>query len=312
MEQLQSLHAALVTALPHALLRQNEPMARHTTFCTGGPAALWLQPDCAASLAQAMVRAREHAVQPVLLGAGSNVLAPDEGLDTLVIQTRGMSGASAEGNVLFADCGVSLRRLATLAQSHALTGLEFAHGIPGTLGGGLFMNAGAYGGELKDAVLSVTALLPDGTITTLNRAAMDFGYRHSALASLGAVALSAKLELHPGDADAIAARMAELQAKRSASQPLDLPSAGSTFKRPTGGYAAALIDQAGLKGLTIGGAQVSEKHAGFVINRGGARSADILALIAEIQRRVELLSGIRLEPEIRILPRYKGGIPWNF
>ena len=141
---------------------------------------------------------------------------------------------------------------------------------------------------------------------------MDFGYRHSALASLGAVALSTSLELQPDSADAIAARMAELQAKRSASQPLDFPSAGSTFKRPAGGYAAALIEQAGLKGFAIGGAQVSEKHAGFVINRGGARSADIFALIAEIQRRVELLSGIRLEPEVRILPRYKGGIPWNF
>lgn len=312
MEQQQSLYQALAAALPQAQLRQNEPMARHTTFCTGGPAALWLQPDCARSLAAALAIAREHDVQPVLLGAGSNVLAPDEGLDTLVIQTRGMSAVSADGSTLRADCGVSLRRLAAAAQEHALTGLEFAHGIPGTLGGGLFMNAGAYGGELKDVVASVSALLPDGSVITLDQAAMDFGYRHSALAALGAVALSASLQLTPGNAAHIAARMAELQAKRSTSQPLEFPSAGSTFKRPAGGYAAALIDQAGLKGFSIGGAQVSEKHAGFVINRGGATSADILALIAEIQRRVALSSGIHLEPEVRILPRYKGGSPWNF
>ena len=301
MEQLQSLHAALVTALPHALLRQNEPMARHTTFCTGGPAALWLQPDCAASLAQAMVLAREHAVQPVLLGAGSNVLAPDEGLDTLVIQTRGMSGASAEGNVLCADCGVSLRRLATLAQSHALTGLEFAHGIPGTLGGGLFMNAGAYGSELKDAVLSVTALLPDGTITTLNRAAMDFGYRHSALQGSGKIVTSVTVELSAGDKQAIAEKMADFSNRRITKQPLELPSAGSMFKRPPGYFAGTLIDQTGLKGYTVGGAQVSTKHAGFVVNIGGATAADVLQLISDVQAKVFAAHGVHLEPEVLVL-----------
>lgn len=312
MERLTSLYQALHNSLPQMTLLQNEPMSRHTTFRTGGAAALWAQPENAADLSQALALAYAHGVQPVLLGAGSNVLAPDEGLDTLVLQTRGMTSAAVSGSTLTADCGLSLRRIATLAMEHSLTGLEFAHGIPGTLGGGLFMNAGAYGGEMKDVVQSVTALLPDGTVISLDAAAMDFHYRHSALTDLNAIALSATLLLTPGDRDTIAARMEELQTRRSASQPLEYPSAGSTFRRPVGGYAAALIDQAGLKGLTIGGAQVSEKHAGFVINRGNATSADVLALIAEIQRRVEEQSGIRLEPEVRILSRYQGGVPWSF
>lgn len=308
MERMTRLEHALTQALPQLTLRRQEPMARHTTFCTGGPAALWVQPDCAEALCTLLTLAREAGVEPVLLGAGSNVLAPDEGLDTLVIQTRGVDSVRVEGTRLTAGCGLSLRRLAVSAQQNGLDGLVFAHGIPGTLGGGLFMNAGAYGGELKDVTVSALVWLPEGRTERWDTAALDFGYRHSALQDRGAVALEATLALQPGDPAAIAAAMAELQARRTASQPLDFPSAGSTFRRPVGGYAAALIDQAGLKGLQIGGAQVSEKHAGFIINRGGASSADILALIAEVQRRVAAQSGIRLEPEVRILPRYQGGI----
>ena len=310
MDRLTNLYTAL-TSLPQLTLLRNEVMSRHTTFRTGGPAAIWAQPETADALIEALRLAREHGVEPVLLGAGSNVLAPDEGLDTLVLQLKGMATASAEGNVLTAEAGISLRRLAVLAQQQGLTGLEFAHGIPGTLGGAIYMNAGAYGGEMKDVITCVTALLPDGTLRELCCEELDFGYRHSAMLSMNAVALSAKLTLQPGDPEVIAARMAELQAKRTASQPLEYPSAGSTFKRPTTGYAAAMIDETGLKGLSVGGAQVSEKHAGFVINRGDATTEDILALMQQVQQRVFDRTGVLLEPEVRILPRYKGGVLWN-
>lgn len=310
MDRLTNLYTALA-ALPQLTLLRDEPMSRHTTFRTGGPAALWAQPNNAEALTEALRLARAHGVEPVLLGAGSNVLAPDEGLDTLVIQLKGMAAASVEGNTLTAEAGISLRRLAVLAQEHGLTGLEFAHGIPGTLGGAIYMNAGAYGGEIKDVVTCVTGLFPDGSVRTLCNEDLDFGYRHSAMLAMNAVALSATLTLQPGDPEAIATRMAELQAKRTASQPLEYPSAGSTFKRPAAGYAAAMIDETGLKGLSVGGAQVSEKHAGFVINRGEATTNDILALMQQVQQRVFDRTGVLLEPEVRILPRYKGGVLWN-
>jgi len=312
MNRIELLSDALGQAMPQLSLLHDEPMSLHTTFRVGGPAALWAQPRSGDELAQALILARSHGVEPILLGAGSNILAPDAGLDTLVLQTRGMASAEVSGDLLTADCGVSLRRIAMLARDHGLTGLEFAHGIPGTLGGGLYMNAGAYGGELKDVVVSAAVLLPDGTQAEWDAQTLDFGYRHSALDALGAVALRATVRLVPGDPAKIAARMSELQTRRSASQRLDYPSAGSTFKRPVGGYAAALIDQAGLKGLTVGGAQVSEKHAGFVINRSGATAADILALMAQVQQRVWENSGIRLEPEVRILPQCREGIICNF
>ncbi len=310
MDRLSNLFSALAV-LPGLSVLRGEAMSRHTTFRTGGPAAIWVQPATVEALTETLRLARAYDIEPVLLGAGSNVLVPDEGLDTLVLQLKGMDAASVTGTSLRADCGITLRRLAVLAQAYSLTGLEFAHGIPGTLGGGVYMNAGAYGGELKNVVTAVTVLLPNGTICELDRTALDFGYRHSTLATLNAIALRATLQLQPGDPEAIAARMAELQARRTASQPLDYPSAGSTFKRPASGYAAALIDACGLKGFAVGDAQVSEKHAGFVINRGCATTEEILALMQQVQQRVFVCTGVRLEPEVRILPRYKGGVLWN-
>lgn len=310
MDRLTNLYTELC-AVPGLHLLRDESMSRHTSFRTGGPAAIWAQPMTVEALTAALHLACSREIEPVILGAGSNVLVPDEGLDTLVLQLKGMETAVVNGEQICADCGISLRRLAMLAQEQGLTGLEFAHGIPGTLGGGVYMNAGAYGGELKDVVCCVDAVLPDGSMRKLSCEELNFGYRHSALAELKAIALRATVQLHFGDPAMIAARMAELQAKRTASQPLDYPSAGSTFKRPDTGYAAALIEQSGLKGYAVGGAQVSGKHAGFVINRGGATTAEILELMRRVQQRVQMQCGVYLEPEVRILPHYQGGIRWN-
>lgn len=239
--------------------------------------------------------------RPMVLGAGTNVLAPDAGLDCLVICTRDMTAMQdLGGGRLAAQCGATLTKLANFAKDRGLTGLEFAHGIPGTVGGGVYMNAGAYGGELCQVVVRTTALLPDGTLWEAEGDAQGFGYRRSAFEEKGAVVLQAEFALQAGDREAVAERMKELAAKRRASQPLEWPSAGSTFKRPVGGYAAALIDQAGLKGFSVGGAQVSEKHAGFVINKGGATAADVRQLMQNVQEKVLETSGIRLEPEVRI------------
>ena len=205
----------------------------------------------------------------------------------------------ADGRIT-AGAGVPLARLALFAQRSGLTGLEFAHGIPGTVGGGMYMNAGAYGGELVQVAVSARFLSADGTLRTFTGEEMELRYRHSVFMGLSGVIVSADFRLQPGDPEAILARMRELMERRRASQPLDLPSAGSTFKRPVGGYAAALIQNSGLKGFRVGGAAISEKHAGFVVNLGGATGADVLELIARVQARVKADSGIELEPEVRI------------
>ena len=243
--------------------------------------------------------------RPLVMGNGTNLLAPDEGLDRLVIDTSaGLSRVEAGGTpgTILAEAGASLARVADFACRQGLAGLEFAHGIPGTVGGAVCMNAGAYGGEMAQVVREATLLLPEEGIRTLTGAEMAFGYRRSFLTDHpDAVVLRAEFCLTPGDPAAIRGRMKELLEKRRASQPLEFPSAGSTFKRPEGYYAGTLIDQCGLKGLTVGGAQVSEKHAGFVINRGGATAADILALIQEVQRRVLAEKGVMLQPEVKLL-----------
>ena len=223
------------------------------------------------------------------------------GVPGVILSTRGLDTLRQnEDGTLTAGAGVPLARLAVFAQKHGLTGLEFAHGIPGTVGGGMYMNAGAYGGELVQVAVSARFLTPEGEIKTLTGAEMGLSYRHSAFMEMEGVILSANFRLQPGDPEAIQARMRELMERRKASQPLDLPSAGSTFKRPVGGYAAALIQQAGLKGLRVGDAAVSTKHSGFVVNLGAATEADVLALIAEVRERVKANSGIELEPEVRI------------
>lgn len=288
--------------LPDLPMERGVPMDRFTSFRIGGPARRLACPKNREQLVILMGLARECGARPFIMGNGTNLLIPDRGLDRLVIRTAGeMSDVRLTGEtVIEADAGISLSRLALFAQSQALTGLEFAHGIPGSLGGAVFMNAGAYGGEMKQVVQEVVVLTKDG-IRHIPGAECAFGYRKSAFSDGRTVILGAKLHLKKGDPAQIRDKMAELMAKRKASQPLEYPSAGSTFKRPEGYYAGTLIQETGLKGLTVGGAQVSEKHAGFVINTGGATCADVMALIAQVQDRVMQRSGVHLEPEVRII-----------
>lgn len=304
MDWYQELDKWTEAYLPDLEVRAEEPMARHTSFRIGGPARRMACPVSAEQLVLLYEFARECGARPLMIGNGTNLLVPDEGLDRLVIDTTGLGTLETgpEPETIMAGCGVSLARLASFACQQGWTGLEFAHGIPGTVGGGLTMNAGAYGGELRQVVRQVRVLVPEEGIRTLSGEEMAFGYRRSLLTqNPEIVALSAVFALTPGDPAAIRQRMQELMQKRKESQPLEWPSAGSTFKRPEGYFAGTLIDQCGLKGLTVGGAQVSEKHAGFVINRGGATCADVLALIEEIQKRVWEARGVRLEPEVRII-----------
>ncbi len=296
------LKQTLLEQLPVLRLREQEPLSRHTSFRIGGPAELMAFPTTVQELAALLACAARCGVRPRILGAGTNVLAPDEGLPGLVIVTRdALTGLQCTGAAqLEAMAGSSLAQAAMFAARHSLSGLEFAHGIPGSVGGGLYMNAGAYGGELAQVALRTQVMLPDGSLRWLEGQAQGFGYRSSAFQQTDAVIVRTVFALQVGDEAAIRARMQELAARRRASQPLELPSAGSTFKRPAGGYAAALIDQAGLKGLRVGDAAVSEKHAGFVVNLGSATAAQVLELIALVQERVLAHSGIRLEPEVRL------------
>ena len=288
--------------LPDLTFRREEPMREHCSFRVGGPARRMAFPGTGEQLVILLQLAEDCGARPLVLGKGSNILPPDGGMDRLVIETSRLAALEAgEDGTILAEAGVPLARLAEFAAHRSLAGLEFAHGIPGTVGGALCMNAGAYGGEMKDVVEEVTLLLPEG-VQRFSGAEMAFGYRHSFLSEHPeAVAIRARFRLPPGDESAIRERMRELMGKRRASQPLEYPSAGSTFKRPEGYFAGTLIDQCGLKGLTVGGAQVSEKHAGFVINRGGATAADILALIQEVQRRVLAEKGVMLQPEVKLL-----------
>ena len=284
---------------PDAAFAENEPLSAHTSFRIGGPAALMAFPKNEDELA-ALLRAASHCgVKPRILGAGTNVLAPDEGLDGLVICTK--DGLRAlEGGRIEAMAGETLAHAAVFARGQSLTGLEFAHGIPGTVGGGVYMNAGAYGGEIAQVAEETTVLMADGTRRVLRGAEQAFAYRTSAFERMECMIVKTVFALRPGDADEIGARMRELMGKRRASQPLELPSAGSTFKRPAGAYASALIEASGLKGRGVGGAEVSRKHAGFVVNRGGATARDVLETIKLVQQTVYADSGFRLEPEVRI------------
>ena len=301
----ESLDEKIRDYLPDLKVVCDEPMSRHTSFRVGGPAKRMAFPSSGKQLVLLMSFAEECGARPLVIGNGTNLLAPDEGLDRLVIDvTEGMTRLEAgeEPNTILAECGVPLARLADFACRLELTGLEFAHGIPGSLGGAVCMNAGAYGGEMKQVVKSATILFPQEGIRTLQSDELDFSYRHSVLSDRPeGVVLHAVVELAPGDGEAIREKMRELMGRRKASQPLEWPSAGSTFKRPEGYFAGPLIEGCGLKGYTVGGAQVSEKHAGFVINRGGATCADVLAVIRHVQETVEQAHGVRLEPEVRIL-----------
>lgn len=289
--------------LPDLKWAADEPMAKHTSFRIGGPAKRMAFPKTREQLVVLMGFLQDAGVKPLLIGNGTNLLVADKGLDTVVIDTSAELShieLTHEGEIA-ADAGVSLAKLALFAWKNGLTGLEFAHGIPGSLGGAVSMNAGAYGGEMKDVVVSTRYLDHDLNLCEVVGAAHDFGYRHSVFSDTDCVVLGSTLALTPGDPAEIRARMLDLSERRRSRQPLDLPSAGSTFKRPAGGYAAALIDAAGLKGYAVGGAQVSEKHAGFVVNRGGATFDDVLRLMDHIRSEVLRTSGVELEPEVKII-----------
>lgn len=283
-------------------LRFEEPMAKHTSFRIGGGAEVMAFPRDAGQLARLLEAAAELGVCPRILGAGTNVLAPDEGLPGLTICLKDcLDGMERlDENRIRVAAGVTMSRAAVFAANLGLSGLEFAHGIPGSVGGGVYMNAGAYGGELCQVVESVQIMDRHGALRRVSGEDMGFSYRHSVLEETGELVVSADFRLTAAPVEKIRARMKELIAKRSASQPLDLPSAGSAFKRPAQGYAAALIDQAGLKGYQVGGAGISSKHAGFAVNLGGATAVDVRALLEQVSEKVYAASGIRLEPEIRI------------
>lgn len=300
--ELNQFQQRIADNLPQIALRFDEPMSKHTSFRIGGPAAVMAFPQNEEELSEVLKVSGKLDIKPVILGAGTNVLAPDEGLPGLIVCLKDcMNGMELlEGGGIRVMSGVTMTRAAVFAANHGLTGMEFAHGIPGTVGGGVYMNAGAYGGEISQICRSVTVMDRNGKTRQLSREEMDFGYRHSILEESGEIVVSAVFGLAQDSPEAVKARMRQLQAKRSASQPLDLPSAGSAFKRPVGGYAAALIDHAGLKGYRVGNAAISGKHAGFAVNLGGATAHDVKELLTQVSDRVFAVSGIRLEPEIRI------------
>ena len=306
MEKLGNAIAEIKKVFPGMKILENEPMRAHCSFRTGGPVRALAYPSDLSSLTKLCCILKEHELAPLMLGNCTNIVFPDEGMsEVFAICTEKLTKLFLlPDGAIYAECGVPLSRLAAFAQQNGLAGLEFASGIPGSVGGGVMMNAGAYGGELKDAVESVVCYyLPEQRLYEVTAEKCQFGYRDSFFKKLpGNVIISAVFRLHEGDKDEIAAKMRELNERRRDKQPLDLPSAGSAFKRPEGHYAAALIDEAGLKGFSVGGAQVSEKHAGFIVNTGNATSADIHELMKQVRKRVYDNSNVLLEPEIILLP----------
>lgn len=280
----------------------NAPMDRYTTFRVGGPADLLAVPETQEEVCCLLREVHRQSVPLTVIGNGSNLLVLDKGVRGIVLKLgNALKGLTVDGCTIKVEVGVLLSRLASAAAEGGLAGLEFASGIPGSLGGAVLMNAGAYGGEIGNLVRQVKVVSREGNVRLLDREAMDFRYRHSAVMDSGDIILAADLELTRDDPDAIRERITELTRKRVEKQPLNFPSAGSTFKRPPGYFAAALIDQAGLRGYRVGDAQVSEKHTGFVVNRGHATAAEILQLMEDVKERVHVASGVWLEPEIRII-----------
>ncbi len=288
--------------IPNLELREDVAMRRLTSFRIGGPAEAVAFPKTEGALCALLKLCHDNGIQPVILGAGTNVLAPDAGLPGLTICLKDalMGCEQLDETTIRVMAGVTMSRAAVFAAGLNLGGLEFAHGIPGTIGGGVYMNAGAYGGEIKDVCTRVRIVDETGEARWITKEEAAFSYRHSAIEDNPWIVAAAEFALTPRPESEVWAKMKELIAKRRASQPLDLPSAGSAFKRPVGGYAAALIDQTGLKGFRIGDAAVSEKHAGFVVNLGDATAAEVRQLLQEVSDRVFAATGIRLEPEVRI------------
>ncbi|MCI9447639.1 MAG: UDP-N-acetylmuramate dehydrogenase [Lachnospiraceae bacterium] len=283
---------------------RQEPMGRHTTFRVGGPAEYYACPK-RSQIAPLIALCQSQGMPWMVIGNGSNLLVGDKGIKGVVIELgKDASEVKVEGNSLTAEAGALLSAAARNAAEHGLAGMEFASGIPGTVGGAVAMNAGAYGGEMKHIVNKVTVLTMEGREEELSLQDMDFGYRHSCVFENHSIVLEAEFALEQGNIEDIRGRMAELRSRRSEKQPLEYPSAGSTFKRPEGYFAGKLIQDAGLRGYRVGDAQVSEKHCGFVINRGGATAAEIRRLISDVQEKVEAQSGVSLEPEVRFLGEF--------
>lgn len=284
---------------------KEEPMAKHTTFRVGGPAEYYLMPD-RRELPEVIRCCGDYQIPYLVIGNGSNLLVSDKGIRGAVIEIgKNISAIRVEEGRIYAEAGALLSRTAHTALEHGLTGLEFAAGIPGCMGGAVVMNAGAYGGEMKDIIASVTVLTKQGEEKKLRVEELDLSYRHSCIPQQEYLVLEAELALQPGKQEEIRARMEELKAKRNEKQPLEYPSAGSTFKRPEGYYAGKLIMDAGLRGFQVGGAAVSEKHCGFVINKEQASAADIYRLMQEVQQRVQQQFGVKLEPEVKMVGDFR-------
>ena len=299
---IKALQTALLETLPSTRVREEEYLRHHTTFKIGGPADLFVEPTTMAELSFALRTIHEFDVPVTIIGCGSNILVKDGGIRGAVVSVRHMTQVmDCNDNTLCIGSGYMLKDASEFAWENGLTGLEFAIGIPGTLGGAVFMNAGAYDGEMSHVVTAVRAVDFQGNIKEYDASHLDFGYRHSVFHDNHEVIGEVIMTLKPGDKTAIKARMDELTEKRESKQPLEYASAGSTFKRPPGYFAGTLIEQTGLKGLSVGDAQVSYKHAGFVINTGSASAKDVLDLIAEVQRRVYDQHGVHLEPEVRMI-----------
>ena len=301
----QQLYDGLCQAAGREQVLVDERMDRHTTFRIGGPADFFVIPETIEQLAQTVRICREQKVPFYILENGSNLLVGDKGYRGVIIQVyKNLNAVHTDGQVISAQAGAMLSVIAKQALAHGLAGFEFASGIPGTLGGAVVMNAGAYGGEMKDIIRKVTVLTPEGKIQTIPGDQMEFGYRTSIVEKKSLIVLSAVIELENGNSEEIRSRMEELKRKRTSRQPLELPSAGSTFKRPQGYFAGKLIMDAGLQGFTVGGAQVSEKHCGFVVNRGGASAADVRELMRQVTEKVQERFGVTLEPEVKMLGEF--------
>ena len=286
-------------------VHNDEPMSRHTTFRIGGNADYFVKPGNADEVAAVIAVCREYNIPYFILGNGSNLLVSDDGYRGMIINIMdNMDSVTVDGRIITAQAGAMLVRVSVMARDNALTGLEFASGIPGTIGGAVYMNAGAYGGEMKNVVKTVRAIDEYGRIYELDSEKMDFSYRHSIVEERKLIVLEVTLELEHGSREAIDDRMKELAEARRSKQPLEYPSAGSTFKRPEGYFAGKLIMDAGLRGYSVGGAQVAEKHCGFVINKGGATASDVVELIRDVQHDVDDKFGVTLEPEVKMLGEF--------
>lgn len=300
----QEFYDKLAGIVSKEAILENEPMSKHTTFRIGGNADLFVSPKVN-QIADIMALAKAYDVPVTVVGNGSNLLVGDKGIRGLVLSIgKGAEEIQVDGNCMVVSAGALLSKIAAEAAKRSLTGFEFAAGIPGTLGGAIVMNAGAYGGEIKDVLISVTVLTPEGEILELSNGELELSYRHSCIPERGYIVLEAVLEFMPGEETMIREKMAELKKSRIEKQPLEFPSAGSTFKRPEGFFAGKLIQDAELRGYSVGGAQVSEKHCGFVVNKGEATAKDVLSLIEDVKRIVYDKFQVELEPEVKMIGEF--------